>query len=178
MPNDAVVAVGKIGPAVGDAPQDLAERQRDHQEADPGRPQRQHGEHGGGEERRQHGGADRRAMSEAGLQHQRGRVGRHGEQAGVAERHQPAVAYQHVEREGEDREQQDLACDVDVIGIAGPLRQRRQRQERRERQSEGGIRRRPFFHDVHVPRAHVPVLPNRPCGRSTRTSTIGRNRIT
>src|SRR5262249_38621893 len=44
----AVVAVGQIRPAICDAPQDLAERERDHQEADPGRAQRQYCENRGG----------------------------------------------------------------------------------------------------------------------------------
>ena len=40
---DAVVAVGQARPAVGDAPQDLADRQRDHEEADAGGAQGEHG---------------------------------------------------------------------------------------------------------------------------------------
>ena len=39
---DAVVAVGEADPAIGEAPDDLTERQRDHDEADAGRAQRQH----------------------------------------------------------------------------------------------------------------------------------------
>ena len=41
---DAIVAVGDADPAIGEAPEDLPERQRDHHEADAGRAQRQHRE--------------------------------------------------------------------------------------------------------------------------------------
>ena len=38
---DAVVAAGEVVGAIGDAPDDLAERERDHDEAEAGRAQRQ-----------------------------------------------------------------------------------------------------------------------------------------
>ena len=59
-------------------------------------------------------------MAVARLQQQRGGIAGDGEQAGVAERDQAGVADQHVEREREHREQQDLARDVDVVGVADP----------------------------------------------------------
>jgi len=43
---DAVVAAGEADPAVGEPPDDLAERHRDHDEADAGGAQRQRGKHG------------------------------------------------------------------------------------------------------------------------------------
>ena len=77
-------------------------------------------------------------MAVPGLQHQRRRVAGDREQAGMAERDQAAIADQHVEREREHRQQQDLARDVDVIGVADPHRQRRQsttRDDERQRRA-------------------------------------------
>src|SRR5262245_57967328 len=59
-------------------------------------------------------------MIKAGLQQQRAAVAGDGEQPGMAERYQAGITDQHVEREREHREQQDLARDIDVVGIAHP----------------------------------------------------------
>ena len=44
---DAVVAAGEVVGAIGDAPDDLPERERDHDEAQARRAQRQHAEQAG-----------------------------------------------------------------------------------------------------------------------------------
>ena len=95
------------------------------------------------------------------------RIPAHREQARVAERREARVADQDVEREREDGPEQDLAGNVDVVGVADPDRQCR---EQHEHEGDGGaLGRNP---------AHETTLPNRPCGRSTRIASIGRNRMT
>ncbi len=59
-------------------------------------------------------------MTVSGLEHQRRGIAGDREQPGMAERDEPAIADQHVEREREHRPQQDLAGDVDVVGVADP----------------------------------------------------------
>ena len=102
-------------------------------------------------------------MAVAGLQHQRRRIARGGEQAGMAQRDEAAISDEDVERECEDREQQNLAGNVDVIRIADPDGQCDQRDE-----SEGDGR------ALRCHCAHDTTRPNRPCGRNrkaSRTST-------
>ncbi len=53
-------------------------------------------------------------------------IGGDAEEPGMAERDQPRLADQHVEAEGKDRIEQDLCCDVDIVGVADPERHRRQ----------------------------------------------------
>jgi hypothetical protein len=101
-----------------------------------------------------------------GEQHGR-RIAAHGEQAGVPQRCQARIADQDVECEGENCPDQDLAGNVDVIGVADPNRQRR---ERHKDESDGGALGRKPTHDT--------TLPNKPCGRSTRIISIGRNKMT
>ena len=84
--------------AIGDAPDDLAERQRDHDEAQARRAQRQHAEQAG---------ARRSRTATARIAAQQLIVARDGEQdagvagdaeiGGVAERHHAAVAEHHVD---------------------------------------------------------------------------------
>ena len=73
--------------------------------------------------KRQHIGGE---MIVAGGEQHGGRIAAHGEQASVAERGQAGIADQHVERERQDGPDQDLAGDVDVVGVADPDRQRRE----------------------------------------------------
>ena len=164
---DAVVAVGEARPAVGDAPQDLPDGQGDHEKADAGGAQREHGEdlrHGNG----QHdGGETGEKVAVPGRQHESGDVARHGEQPGMPQRGEAGVADQHVEGERQHGPQQDLAGDVDVVGVSDPERQAEQGDEH---QGDAGATGREL--------PHVATLPNRPCGRSTRMSSIGRNRMT
>ena len=81
---------------------------------------------------------------------------------GVAERHHAAEAEHQVEAQRQDREDQALARHVDVEIMRDDARQRDQR-ERRDRKRD------------EVAAAHNCTRPNRPCGRNTSTSTIGRN---
>ena len=158
----AVVAAGEADPAVGEAPQDFAQRERDHDEADAGRAQRKRGIDRHRYEADHQRDEDRDGVAKAQLQHVAGRVGRDAEKAGMAERHQPAVAGQHVQPERKDGIEQDLARDVDVVNASHPIRQRDKHHER-DKKGEDAL-------------AHGTCLPNRPCGRSSRTSNIGRNR--
>ena len=162
LDRDAIVAVGDADPAVGDAPDDLAERHRDHDEGQARTPQRQHREHGGGQERqRERAGRDREVAVAAG--HDLGaRVGRDTEQPGVAQADQARVARQHVHAEREDGVEEDLARDVDVVGAAHP---QRQRDEGHEGRAEGK-------------RFHAAGRPNNPWGRTTSTISMGRNSTT
>src|SRR3974390_1170988 len=96
------------------------------------------------------------------LQHVAGGIGRDAEQPGMAERHQPAIADQHVQAEREDGIEQDLAGDVDVIDAEHPVGQREQRHECDAEGDEA--------------RAHGTCLPNRPWGRNSSTSSMGMNR--
>src|SRR5215469_519406 len=101
-------------------------------------------------------------MIDAAVDRQRASVGSNAEQAGVPERDKTGVADEHVKPEREDRIQQDLRSYVDVITVADP-----QRQCRQCGQSEG--KREPL---------HNATRPNRPCGRTTRMTSIGRNSTT
>jgi hypothetical protein len=105
-------------------------------------------------------------MTVAGLQHQCAAVARNRKQPGMTERYQAGVANQYIEREREHGEQQKLARDIDVIGIAHP---HRQGGEQCECDRDRG---------VSQLDGHATFRPNRPCGRSTRTSSMGRKRIT
>src|SRR5262249_27667244 len=149
-------------PPIGDAPDDLTERYRDHDEAEPGSPQGEHREDGGGGERqRDRAGGDRDVIVT--VVHDAGRaVGGDPEQAGVAERDQPSVADQDVDAEGEDRRDQDLARDVEGVDdtdTQGNSRARKQRTGQRE----------PL---------HTAGLPKRPWGRTTSTISSGRKSTT
>ena len=101
-------------------------------------------------------------MAEAKLQHVADRVGGHTEKAGVAKRNQAGVSHQHIQPEREDGVEQDLAGDIDVIDAGHPVRQSCERCE-----GDGNSER---------ARAHGTCLPNRPCGRKSRTSSIGKKR--
>jgi hypothetical protein len=169
---DAIVAVGEAGPAVGDAPHDLAQRQRDHQEADAGGPQRQQGEDRRSGERHADGGEAGDEVAGARLQHEPHRVCRHGQQPGMAEGDEAGVADEDIECQRCHRPQQDLAGDVDVERVMPEPDRQCQEQRNAQQRSRGGAGR-----SSDAP-GHVVTLPNRPCGRSTRISTIGRNRMT
>ena len=84
------------------------------------------------------------------------------EESGVAEADQPGIAGEHVHAEGEDAVEEDLAGDVGVVGPADPPRYRSQDDQR------GGERGPP----------HAVCRPKRPCGRTTSTMSMGRNRTT
>ena len=99
----------------------------------------------------------------AGDQERSDRIARHAEQPGMAERHQAGVTDQDVQPEREDRVEQNLAGDIDVIGLGDRIRHRDQRQDRDSDGDAAGD--------------HSTCPPNRPCGRNTSTSTIGRNRM-
>ncbi len=89
-------------------------------------------------------------------------VARHTEQAGMAERYQAGITHQHVEPECEHGIEQNLAGDIDVIDFRDRVRHGDQREDRNG--------------NGNAPGGHRTWPPNRPCGRSTSTSTIGRNR--
>ena len=158
---DAVVAVGDADPAIGQSPDDLAKRQRNHDETDAAGAQRQRGKarghyQAGGQSARDGDGVPVACGEQIG-----DRVSRHSRQPGVPERHQPAIADQNIQAERKHRIEQDLARDVDVVRLGNGVRQRKQRHHR-ERHCD-------------KPVVHRTCPPNRPCGRSTSTRTIGRN---
>ena len=104
-------------------------------------------------------------MAVAGLQHVAGGIGRDAEQAGMAERDQAGITDQHVQPEREDGVEQNLAGDVDVINARHPMRHRDERDESNRKCDEARA------HDA----IHGTNLPNKPCGRNSSTSNIGRN---
>ena len=101
-------------------------------------------------------------MAKSKLQHVADDVSGDAEQPGMAERHKPGIANQNVQAEGEDREEKDLAGDIDVINAAHPIGQGAERHERDAKCEDA--------------RAHGTCLPNRPCGRRISTSSMGRNK--
>src|SRR5215472_1096975 len=96
-----------------------------------------------------------------------GDVGAYAEQPGMAERYQSGIANQDVEPEGENRVKQDLAGNIDIIDFADRVRQHSERDEGDQRGKAA----------AENELAHRIWPPNRPCGRNTKTSTIGRNRM-
>src|SRR5262245_31848816 len=156
---DAVVAAGERRPPVRDAPDDVAERERDEdevhaaradREAEDGGEQRAGAEPGGRGERRRHAVAD--------LQ-DRDRIRGHGEERGVAQREQPGVAEQEIGGEREQTEDQHLRGEPHPER-AGGVRQRQRRCQR--------------DHDQHRP-VHYASLPAIPRGRRSSSSAMGAN---
>ena len=105
----AVVAAGERGPAIGDAPDDVAERERDQDEVDAARAHR--GGENEGEQRYRPGcragAAASGAEAMAHLQ-DRDRVGRDREEGRMAEREQAGMAEQQVGRKRQQAEDHDL----------------------------------------------------------------------
>src|SRR5207244_9289213 len=91
-----------------------------------------------------------------------GGVSGNAEEPGVAEGDEPGMPGEHVHAESEDGVQEDLARDVDVVGAADPEGKRGEDHE----SDDGG----------EAP--HSACRPNRPCGRTTSTMSMGRNRTT
>src|SRR5260221_329672 len=81
---------------------------------------------------------------------------------GMAERDEPGIAHEHVETKREDGVDQDLADDVDVVAVDDPQRHGDERQKRKSERD---------------PPRHGACLPNRPCGRTSKMSSIGRKRM-
>ena len=159
----AVVAAGDADPAVGKAPKDLAQRQRDHQEPKACGAQREDPEeqrHGRGED---HGRDGRRQVRQPRARDQPdGQVRRDAEVDGVPERDQSPVADQEVQAESEDGGDEDLGGDVDV---EVRRRERRREQEQGKRGDQQGA-------------DHAARAPKSPFGRSTSAATMGRKRMT
>ena len=158
---DAVVAAGEVVGPIGDAPDDLAERERDHDEAEAGRAQRQQpekrrrrGRHRDREDRRRQVVVTRGDGEDAG-------VAGNAEVTGVTERDHAAIAEHHVDRQRKQRIDQHLSRHVDVEFVADDQRQGQERQ-RADGEGDDGAQR------------HICTRPNNPCGRNTSTSTIGR----
>ncbi len=105
---------------------------------------------------------NRGGMAEAVLQHVADGVGGDAKQPGMAERDQPAIAGEDVEAEREHGVVQDLAGDVEIIDARHPIGQRHQRHEGGGKTDE-------------TQAAHGTNLPNRPCGRTISTISMGRN---
>ena len=94
-------------------------------------------------------------------------IGGNTEQSGMAERHQSGITNQNIEPEREYRIEQNLTRDIHVIHFFDRVRHHRQPNDR---DCDGNSPR-----DVEI--RHRIWPPNRPCGRNTKTSTIGRNRM-
>src|SRR5712692_7020715 len=77
----------------------------------------------------------------------------------MAERDEPGIAHEHVEPKCKDGVDQNLADDVDVVAVDDPQRHGDERQKR-ERERD--------------PPSHGACLPNRPCGRMSKMTSIGR----
>ena len=157
-----VVAVGHRHPSIGRAPEDLGERERDHEKAEASRPQRNPPERAGDERRPEQRGGRGERVAQAELErHPRGEVRGEPEPGGVAERGQPAVADQEVQARREGRRDEDLAREVDVVLAGDP--------------GEGGQ-----GHREQRPSRplHTVWRPKSPRGRNAMTTIIGRNRIT
>src|SRR2546423_13999731 len=101
-------------------------------------------------------------MAGAGIDKKRAGISGDAEQPGMAERDKSGIADQHVEPERKHRVQQDLRRDICVIAVADPERHRREENE------PGGERK----------TLHGAARPNRPCGRNTSTTSIGRKSTT
>ena len=104
----AVVAAGERRPAVGDAPDDVAERQRDQDEVDAARAHRERED-----EREQRAGEDPGGRRERGADavahlQDRGGVGGDREERRMAEREQAGMAEQQIGRKREQPEDHDL----------------------------------------------------------------------
>ena len=163
----AVVAAGEADPAIGEAPDDLADGERDHQEAQAPGAERERaddaGEHGAGGQRAEGGGKGR----EMGGSDQPGiDVGRHAEEGGLGERDHAAVAEQHVEAECEEGEDEDLAGDRDVEDSGEEPGQDGEEGRDEERGAE------------RAGEAHWATRPKRPSGLTMRAMIIGRKRMT
>ena len=98
---DAVVTAGEIIGAVSHAPDDLPERERDHDEAEPGRAQRQHAEQGRRQGRERDREDRRRELVIAREGSEDARVSGDAEIGSVTERDHAAVAKHHVDGERE-----------------------------------------------------------------------------
>ena len=98
-------------------------------------------------------------------------VSRDAEQSGMAERDQSGIADQNIQPQREHGIEQNLTRDIDVIDFADRIGHCGQRQDGDgDGDAAGG---RGAEHDG----AHRIWPPNRPCGRNTKTNTIGRNRM-
>src|SRR5262249_5116974 len=101
-------------------------------------------------------------MTESELQHVAGCISGYAEKTSMTERNQTGVPHQHVQRERKDRVEENLAGDIDVINACHPIRQGYNRDERNAKGENATV--------------HGTCLPKRPCGRSSRTSNIGKKR--
>ena len=158
---DAVVAAGERRPAVRDAPDDVAERERDEDEIDAPRAHREAED--GGEERSRdeaRGRGQRGRHAVAGLQ-DRDRVRGHREERRVAQREEPRVAEEEIGREREQSEDQHLRGEPRPERSGGV----RQHERRRERDEEGR----------GAIAGHQTSLPAMPRGRTRSSSAIGAN---
>src|SRR6185312_7587173 len=80
----------------------------------------------------------------------------------MAKRHQPGVTHQDVQPQREHRVDQHLGGDVHVVAVADPQRDGCQDEQRK---GDGKT-------------LHSATRPNKPCGRTTSTMSIGRNKMT
>src|SRR5439155_1866790 len=163
-PRDArepIVAARERAPPEGDAPQDLAERKRDHQEVASAGPEREESEE------RAHAGRHQEPRREIEPEvvgdpkrQETDRVRGDTEISGVAERRQPGVAQEEIEAHREDAEDEHLGDQAQLIrGQDGG-----QRDKNRERRRSA--------RDARLHRA-----PNRPVGRMARMTAIGANTV-
>ena len=75
----------------------------------------------------------------------------------------PPIAEQQVQAHGEQREDEDLAREVEIELVGDEERHREQRDRHDDNRKPAAV--------------HVGTRPNRPCGMNTSTSTIGRNKM-
>src|SRR5262249_1231150 len=101
-------------------------------------------------------------MTIAELQHVAGCVSSDAEEARVTERNQSGVTNEHVQPESTECVKQALDGEVNVVGARHRSRQRRERDDSNA--------------ESEIASTHGTCLPKRPCGRSSRTSSIGRKR--
>ena len=165
---EAVVAAGERVPAIGEPPDTLSERQRDHQKVDAARPDGNESEQGGGrraDERAQHDHR-REVPSQAELVfggEDRGEIGADAEVGGLAERGEAGEAEQDVEAHGEDGEHQRAGDEQDDERTGVRRHHGDDDEDRDDRQQLAPVR--------HAGHGHS--RPNRPVGLTASNRAIG-----
>src|SRR5439155_10545271 len=155
-PGQSVVAAREPPPAEREAPQDLRERERDHEEigslgAQREQPEQRRGDRGHDQAREE---VEPEVVAHAQRQQPDG-VGAHAEIGGVAERRQAGIAEDQVQAHREDREDQHLGEQPELV-----RRERERQDDEDERARDDGDR----------PRHGEP---KRPVGRTARMIAIG-----
>src|SRR6516162_1714077 len=101
-------------------------------------------------------------MAVAGREHVGDAIAGEAEQSGMPERYQPCIANKYAQAQRENGIEQDLARNIDIISARHLVRDHCERNQCQAESEVAGY--------------HGTWRPNRPCGRNTRTSSMGRKR--